>query len=407
MNLKKTLTKRLLPLYLAGFFQSFVLWYTIEKLFMKSIGFNNTEIGLLVAGYSAVMLIVETPSGILADRWSRKGVLILASVCLALSCLIGGLSHDFEVYLFAAIFWGIFFACYSGMYDSIIYDCISEASSDSKLFDFLYGRSQLIDSIGLVLGGLAGAFLAEILGLRTVYFIAAPIALLGIVALLFFKEPTLHKKYTALPVSQQLRSIFQAVLRNRALMPVVVALILRTILIYILYEFAQLWLIALHTKTAYYGIAYGVLFSSGGAGGILVNRLKLSRHVPTIFALCITLLSCVGLIIFRSTAAIVISQLLFATGLTCVYIVFSRLLHDNLSPAIRAGAASATSTMGRLFIIPIALLFGYLSQRLSVYKAGYILLFLAIIMSFFVISVSKRTEQTELKSAKLLGNSET
>ena len=382
--------KRLVPLYVAGFFQSFVLWYTIEKLFMHSIGFNDTQIGLMVAVYSAVMLLVETPSGILADRWSRKGVLILASLSLALGSLLGGLSHGIVVCLFSAVFWGIFFACYSGMYDTIIYDCIAEENADSTLFDYLYGRCQLIDSLGLVTGGIVGAYIANITNLRAVYFIAAPLALLGIVALVAFREPTLHKKQKVLTVKIQVKSVLDAVLKNRSLVPVIIVLVVRATVVYILFEFAQLWLIALGTPTKYYGIAYGILFSSVGLGGILVNRLKLSNQAATIPLLLLALLGSAGLIISRNTALIIAAQLVLATTLTCIYVVFSRYLHDALQPSIRAGAASATSTIGRFFIIPLALLFGYTSQHFSVYMAGFILIILVAVMIPFVLTVTRR-----------------
>ena len=48
----------------------------------------------MAAAYAAVVPILEVPSGILADRWSRRGVLMAASAALALSALIGGLSHN-------------------------------------------------------------------------------------------------------------------------------------------------------------------------------------------------------------------------------------------------------------------------------------------------------------------------
>ena len=35
--MKKAVMKRLLPLYVGKFFLSFVLWYSIEKLFIRSI----------------------------------------------------------------------------------------------------------------------------------------------------------------------------------------------------------------------------------------------------------------------------------------------------------------------------------------------------------------------------------
>src|ERR1700733_15307254 len=96
------LFRRLFPFYAAVLLQGCVLWYAVEKLFMRSIGFDDAGIGIMVAFYSAIMLLVETPSGILADRWSRKGVLIIGSFLLAGSSLGGGVSHGVAMYLVAA-----------------------------------------------------------------------------------------------------------------------------------------------------------------------------------------------------------------------------------------------------------------------------------------------------------------
>lgn len=364
---------------------------------MRSIGFDNTAIGFMIAVYSVVMLVVEVPSGILADRWSRKGVLMLASVCLSLSALVGGLSHGIGTYLIAAILWGAFFACYSGMYDSIVYDCIAETAPKSKLFDRLFGRIQFFDSVALIMGSLAGAYIATIIDLRAAYFFTIPLSLVPILALMRFKEPTLHKLRSVIPLQRQIAATLRAVVNNHHLFPVVVVLILRSVLVYCIFEFSQLWLLALHTPTAYYGIASAALLASIGTGGILVSRLQLSRYINMMLTLAITLLGAIGLIAFRNTPSIVASQFVFATGLICIYVVFSRILHDNLEPSIRAGAASATSTFGRFLIIPIALLLGYMSQKFTIYKAAYILLGLTLLIAFFVIAVAKRNGLAELE----------
>lgn len=393
----KALNKRLVPLYVSAFFHSFVLWYTIEKLFMRSIGFDNTDIGFMVALYSVVMLTVEIPSGILADRWSRKGVLMVASMCLSLSSLVGGLSHGIGSYLVSAVLWGSFYACYSGMYETIIYDCIVEVAPRSRSFDRLYGRVQLFDSIALILSGLAGAAVAATVNPRVAYFLTVPLSLIPIAALVRFKEPILHRQHAVISMRRQLSATIQAIVSNRFLFPVVMVLVLRSTLFYCIAEFAQLWLLALHTHAAYFGMASAALLSSLGIGGILVNRLRLDRYIRMGMVLAVILLAGLGIIFFRSTPTIVASQAIFASGLICVYIVFSRILHDNLGSSIRAGAASATSTAGRLLIIPIALLIGYVSQKFTIYKAAYIFLGLALTMTFFVIAVAKRDSQTGLE----------
>ena len=400
MLASQSLTRRLLPLYIAAFFQSAVLFYAIEKLFMRSIGFDNTGIGIMVAVYSGVMLVVETPSGIIADRWSRKGVLILASCCLVLSSLIGGLSYSIGMYLVTAIFWGIFFACYSGMYDSIIYDVIAETGRESKLFDKLYGRVQLMESSALVLGALAGGFLASAISLRFVYFASIPLNLLPIVALIFFREPTLHKQQARVSVAKQITQTLSAILRRPSLVPIILVLILRSALAFSIFEFAQLWLLGLHTPTEYYGIANAVLLASIGLGGVLVDHLGLTKFMRMVLTTAVMLGGFIGMIAFRDTALTVLAQFVAASGLIAVYVIFSRLLHDQLAPSIRAGAASATSTLGRLFIIPLAIVFTYMSQRLDIFEASYIPLGLAAAMAVLVLVVAGRNQGTGLEASR-------
>src|SRR5215472_16645861 len=117
----RVIRSRLRPVYVTAFFQGFVFWYAVEKLFMTTIGLNKAAIALATALYIVVMLVANVPFGILADRWSRKGVLYIATAMLALASLICGLSHDFWTYVIGESLWGLFFACYSGIYDSITY----------------------------------------------------------------------------------------------------------------------------------------------------------------------------------------------------------------------------------------------------------------------------------------------
>jgi MFS family permease len=98
------LTRRLLPLYIAAFSQGLVLWAPIEKVFLRSLGFDQAALGLMAACYSSLIPLLDLFSGILADRWSRKGVLMLASIAAMLNALLGGLSHDVPTYLVSTLF---------------------------------------------------------------------------------------------------------------------------------------------------------------------------------------------------------------------------------------------------------------------------------------------------------------
>ncbi|MEK7571801.1 MAG: MFS transporter [Patescibacteria group bacterium] len=383
------LLKRLTPLYIAAFFQSFVLWYAVEKLFMQSIGFDNTGIGVMIAVYSTVMLLVETPSGILADRWSRKGVLILASIALAISSLLGGISEGIWLYLVCAITWGIFFALYSGTYDSIVYDTVYEETGTSNMFEKIYGRVKVIESIALVTSSILGGIIANFMDLRSVYMIAVPLAVVAILPLLIFREPKLHKSEVYQPIKEHITETFNAILKNRNLLAVLSVLVLTSTLLYMLYEFSQLWLIALSVPTLFFGVANALLLTSIGTGGFMASWITARKHIVSIMFI-ILLLSIVGMIFLRNTFAVVFAQVLLGTVLTGLTVVFQRLLHDELSPKIRAGAASAVSTISRLVIIPLALLFGYISSIWSVFNASWLLFGIALLIVLVVYARSRK-----------------
>ncbi|MDN5860515.1 MAG: MFS transporter, partial [Pseudonocardia sp.] len=157
-----SLQKRLRPLHLTVFLQGVGFWVPVEKLFMSEIGFDAAGIGLMAGAYAAVVPLLEVPSGILADRWSRRGVLVVAGAALALSALVGGLSHDVPTYVLSALALGVFFAMSSGTIEAIVYDTVLEETGDSAEFERQMGRIRMVCSLALVTSALAGGLLAGV-----------------------------------------------------------------------------------------------------------------------------------------------------------------------------------------------------------------------------------------------------
>lgn len=375
----KKLTKRLFPLYLAAFLHGFVLWYVIEKLFMRSIGFDDAGIGFMVAAYSVMMLLVETPSGILADRWSRKGVLILASIALAVCGAICGLSTEPTLYIIGALFWGIFFALFSGTYESIIYDTVLEETGSSTMYEHYFGREKFIASAALVVSSIFGGVLGQVSGLPVVYFWSVLPALLAIFALWRFKEPQLHRAEPLGSIKEHVVETFSSVLKNGVLLRLLTLLVIITILITMLYEFSQLWYIALAIPPVLFGPAFAAVQSAIGIGGVLAGKFSKYRLFAKVGGFACLLISSLSLIFFSQLIVIVVAQVLFGVSSIVLSILFMRELHDLLPSRVRAGASSAVSTIGRVTLIPIALLFGFVSSHVNVFSAAWIIVGLVIV----------------------------
>ena len=73
--------KRLKMILIYTVCSSFVLWYGIEKIFLKNtLNLSLTQIASIPLVYMLVSLVLELPSSVLSDRWSRNKTLALAFI---------------------------------------------------------------------------------------------------------------------------------------------------------------------------------------------------------------------------------------------------------------------------------------------------------------------------------------
>lgn len=383
------MTRRLIPLYIAVFFQSIPLWYATEKIFMLDIGFTTATIGVMFAVMSITMLAVETPSGILADRWSRKGVMVLGCLALLASAVIGALSFNEPVYILSTMLWGVFAALYSGTYDAVIYDTAVEEYGDSAHFEKYLGRFKAVEGLTFVIGALVGAFIASTFDLRDPYIVSIPLISLALFFLWKFKEPQLHKAEVSDPVFKHIRQTFGAVLRNPVLLPVVVATIGFTVLQEFIFELSQLWFIAVAAPVALYGVFNAAVFSSWTTGGLLATRVKSKYATITLMAIVTAMV--VLLIIGRHYVWVVVAQVILAVCLIAIGVILAKKMHDELPSRLRAGSSSVISTIARIIIIPGGLLVTGIAQAYDMFVATYVLLAVAIIsvIAFMLIGSTK------------------
>src|SRR3954452_848389 len=242
--------RRLAPLVVSMFFGGVALWVPVEKLFLAQIGFTPRTIGLMAATYAAVVPVLEVPTGILADRWSRRGVLVLANVAAALAVIVGGLSVNVPTYLLAAVLLGAYFAMQSGTVDAVVYDTLLEETGGSDGFESMLGRLHVSESVALVLGGLGGGALAALTSPRATYFATLPFLLVSTACLLSLREPRLHAAAEGRSLRQHLAVTAAVVRGQRRLAPVVALLVLAPVLMQAIFEFGPLWLVDAHAGPA-------------------------------------------------------------------------------------------------------------------------------------------------------------
>lgn len=372
--------KRLLPLFIAKFLLNFVLWYTIEKLFMYGIGFSDASIAIVIAIYSVMSVVMEVPSGILADRWSRKGVMMLAAASLALSSLLGWLSEGVSLYIVSSIFWGFFDAFASGTASAMIYDALKEEQGHARNYHKVLGSFEALGGVALIVSALLGGVVGSLMSLRMTFLLTAIIAAMAMIVLYFYKDTAIHKESTDTRLLTHTKRTFAVVLKNHDLIWIVIALLALFLVQKLNGEFYQLWYVALAVPTALFGVAGAFVTGTYSSGGLLAGRI--SSRIKLVITLVIMLIASAGMTISSAAWLTVGLQFILGTAAFALLLAFTAKLQHHLPSRYRAGAGSVVNTVGRLLFTPVVLLFGLVSNNSGIFTAGWIIVVIALIATF-------------------------
>ena len=384
----RTLARRLLPLQIGVGLQGLILWVPIEKLFMTEIGFDAASVGAMAAAYAAVVPLLEVPSGILADRWSRSWIMILGCVALMASSLLGGLSHSVIAYVIAAMVLGVYFAFSSGTVDSVVYDTVVEETGSNELYETWIGRTRAVESAAFVLSALAGGVLAQYTSARFTYFATVPLIGLAIIGFLRFHEPRLHKAAERVRLRSHIALTFRTMITFRVVLCALLLVAAGGLLSQAIFEFGPLWLVALAAPAVLYGPYWAALVSTLGVAGLVIGKLHLERRLIVAVLIMVSLVTALLLTWTRSLPVLVTAQVVLALVLAIIGIHASRLLHDAVPSSIRAGVSSGAGTLTWMLFLPFSLVFGWVAQENSIYWSGFMLAGAVVVVgALLVISV--------------------
>lgn len=180
-----------------------VLMPVIVPFFTEN-GLNQTEIFMLQSAFAAAILILEVPSGWLADHFGRKVSLVLGGILAATGMLMYANAFGFWPLLAAEMVLGLGASFISGADSALAYDSLAATGQTEKYRRF-ESRSMMWSSISEGVAGVVGGFLAAA-SLRNVVWAEFAVYASLIPVALMLKEPKRQRSTSA-------RNAFKDVLR--------------------------------------------------------------------------------------------------------------------------------------------------------------------------------------------------
>ena len=186
MPTPRSIQRTYLVLLLGNTLAASFIW-GINTIFLLDAGLSNLEAFAANAFFTAGMVIFEVPTGIVADTIGRRVSYLLGTLTLTGSTLLYVLLWQIEApfweWAVASLLLGLGFTFFSGAVEAWLVDALAATGFDGEL-ETVFGRGQMVTGAGMLVGSVAGGFIAEEISLGAP-FIARGIVLVVMFALAF------------------------------------------------------------------------------------------------------------------------------------------------------------------------------------------------------------------------------
>lgn len=118
-------------------------------------GLSPIEIATLISAWCATTIILEVPSGVLADRHSRKAIMVFGAVLRAGGYTCWALFPEFWGFLVGFVLWGIEGALGSGAFEALVYD---ELKRFGRQDDYARVMGRCLGQAGIVVSAAAASW---------------------------------------------------------------------------------------------------------------------------------------------------------------------------------------------------------------------------------------------------------
>ncbi|MEO6397401.1 MAG: MFS transporter [Tepidiformaceae bacterium] len=204
------------------FLREFQLWIPVWIVFLTiERGFSLTEVtgaeGLFLVG----IVVLEVPTGAVADRYGRSLSLALGAFCLGLAALIFAFATSFAVLLASFMVWSVAHTLMSGADMALLFDTLKLAGREAE-YEKLAGRGSGLSWAGAGIATMLGGPVASSIDTRfTILLGAATCVVAGLVALSLKEPPRDREDRPHAPYIASIREAFGEMWRVPAVRAVV------------------------------------------------------------------------------------------------------------------------------------------------------------------------------------------
>lgn len=179
----------------------------VLPLYTKTLGLSSFQLGMIFSAYSAALLLLSIPLGVISDRLGRKNIMIFGMVALTVTTIAFTQARTFPALFLIRLLQGVAASATWVVGPALIADLYRPAERGGKM-----GLAMMGNNFGFLFGPVVGGFLYDWGGYGAPFGVSAFLTVSVLIAVIvLIKEPSRGK------VSQE-RISLKVLLNNRILL---------------------------------------------------------------------------------------------------------------------------------------------------------------------------------------------
>lgn len=327
---------------------------------------SSTQIFTIQAAYALSIMLLEIPSGYLADVIGRKKTLILGAFFLPIGIGVYVSTHTFFSFILAEFIIAVANSMRSGCDSAFLYDTLLQLNEESE-YKKLEGKSFYYTRVGTAISSILGGAVA-IISLRLPFYINITTSLMMLPLALALAEPQRQKLTVSNPLKDILR-ITRISLVHRLLRPLMLyaALIMSTGVVGVWAYF--LYYESIGISIGFFGLLFAAFQLSNAFGSKIAHRIE--KILGQRISLSLPLLSATTFVLLGMFKTFLLIPLIFINAF--LWGISFPLLMDSMNRLIqsevRASVLSVANMTRSLSFVIISPLFGKLVDIFSLSSA--------------------------------------
>jgi len=361
-----TVSRNLWKVIALKFLGDFLPIAPVLILFYATNGLNPTQIFTIQAAFHLAVLLLEVPSGYLADVVGRKKTLVFGAIFFPLGMAAYAVGSSFAAFICAEAVLAVSVSMRSGCDSAMLFDSLRllKREGEYKRFE---GRCALFARTGTAVSSVAGGLLATVF-LRLPFLVNVASALFMPALAISLVEPEREPRRSKNPMLDILR-ICRHCLREPHIRPVVLSCgLLMASNLTALWAYFLLYR-ELGIGVGWFGVLFAVFQLAGALGGSRAHAF--SERFGAKAALYLALLGPVFYIMLGLIPSLWLLPLIPANALlwNLAYPVLLERLNLAVASDVRATVLSLAGMAGSVTFIIVSPLFGRLADAVSLSAA--------------------------------------